>query len=346
MLNKCLSEEFCDQNDIECQHPDNIYGNRYLHHDRIQQTNILRRLQQLSLIECVTKCFMISGCVAVNYGKDRKICDVLDELDVGENLRVEAGSIYAKNSIWSKTLAGSCTDYTCFAGDKCVELETGGIRSAYVYCKDPVQKAYNATCIETFGLYKNLKAGNQFKCKAGFLMIGRPFLICNENGEWNKMFYCRDMVTYHMEVDQVYTQFLEDQQFDVYCDMDTAGFGWTVFQTRTDGTINFIRGWSDYKVGFGNLKSEFWLGDSLMSSHQNHNGMMFSTTDRDNDRDTSGNCANKFKGAWWYNVCHKANLNGAYLGGQISSFANGIIWYTWKGYYYSLKSTKMMIKRY
>ncbi|KAL7631286.1 UNVERIFIED_CONTAM: hypothetical protein RMT77_018420 [Armadillidium vulgare] len=49
---------------------------------------------------------------------------------------------------------------------------------------------------------------------------------------------------------------------EVFCEQETDGGGWTVLQQRKDipKRENFYRKWTEYKLGFGNLSGEFWLG--------------------------------------------------------------------------------------
>ncbi len=81
-------------------------------------------------------------------------------------------------------------------------------------------------------------------------------------------------------------------------------------------------------------------GDSL----GRHNNMRFTTKDVDNDPCIYFNCADVCKGGWWYFCCHKTNLNGYYYEGNQTAKSNGIIWYDWKGYQYSLKATEIKIR--
>ena len=81
-------------------------------------------------------------------------------------------------------------------------------------------------------------------------------------------------------------------------------------------------------------------GDSLSW----HRGMPFTTRDQDDDNKGGHNCAVLYKGAWWYNTCHNSNLNGLYLRGNHSSYADGVNWKDWKGHHYSLKRTEMKIR--
>ncbi|XP_049302318.1 techylectin-5A-like isoform X1 [Bactrocera dorsalis] len=76
-----------------------------------------------------------------------------------------------------------------------------------------------------------------------------------------------------------------------------------------------------------------------------HLGQKFSTKDSDNDKDAS-NCAVQYTGAWWYKKCHASNLNGLYLGGEFpeDQYAKGVVWYAWRGFYYSLKYVHMAIR--
>ncbi|XP_068176643.1 fibrinogen gamma chain [Antennarius striatus] len=101
----------------------------------------------------------------------------------------------------------------------------------------------------------------------------------------------------------------------------------------------------------GDAFDGFDFGDDPSDKHYtSHNGIWFSTFDRDNDK-YDGNCALQDGSGWWMNRCHAAHLNGKYyLNGRYTEkdagefgYDNGIIWVTWHDRWYSLKETTMKI---
>ncbi|XP_070701776.1 angiopoietin-related protein 4 [Pempheris klunzingeri] len=73
----------------------------------------------------------------------------------------------------------------------------------------------------------------------------------------------------------------------------------------------------------------------------------FSTRDQDNDQKTDTNCAKHLSGGWWFSNCGRSNLNGRYFQSpppkQRHQRKQGIFWKTWRGRYYPLKYSMMMI---
>ena len=73
------------------------------------------------------------------------------------------------------------------------------------------------------------------------------------------------------------------------------------------------------------------------------NNKPFTTKDRDNDNDSTGNCAVRHKSGWWHSRCTSANLNGQYYGSKQRN-PEAIYWRGLSPNFESLKRVDMKIK--
>ncbi|PIK36680.1 Tenascin-R [Apostichopus japonicus] len=82
---------------------------------------------------------------------------------------------------------------------------------------------------------------------------------------------CQELYVSGTRSDGVYTIYPDgwSSGIQVYCEMESNGGGWTVFQRRSSASVDFYRGWSDYKNGFGNKNEDHWLGNKYIHSMTN-----------------------------------------------------------------------------
>ncbi|KAM3622905.1 uncharacterized protein V6R79_004584 [Siganus canaliculatus] len=72
-------------------------------------------------------------------------------------------------------------------------------------------------------------------------------------------------------------------------------------------------------------------------------GVKFSTYDHPSDDDAK--CIRHTKSGWWFSRCDSGNLNGHYYNGPYQAMTDdGVVWYTWHGWWYSIKSVVMMVR--
>lgn len=104
--------------------------------------------------------------------------------------------------------------------------------------------------------------------------------------------------------------------------------------------------YSYFKVGAKDNKYSihvYGYAGNATDSMSYHNGMPFSTKDKDNDKHDSKHCAVNYSGGWWYRGCHQSNLNGIYPT-ESQNHAKAISWYYHRRRYGFIKMTEMKIR--
>ncbi|XP_055969161.1 angiopoietin-related protein 4 [Sorex fumeus] len=88
------------------------------------------------------------------------------------------------------------------------------------------------------------------------------------------------------------------------------------------------------------------LASELGATSIDHS-LPFATWDQDHDLLGNKNCAKSLSGGWWFGTCGHSNLNGQYfhtIPRQRPQRKKGIFWKTWRGRYYPLQATTMLIQ--
>ncbi|XP_046579674.1 microfibril-associated glycoprotein 4-like isoform X2 [Haliotis rubra] len=261
--------------------------------------------------KCAQKCYRESMCVSFFHNALTGACQGHSRIfNSHENLVPKPGFKYSLDGLYANNATYTdCTD---------IMTRFPSLKSGIYILKPDGQDQFQAYCVSSIGTWTLIQrrqdgSENFFRTwneyKEGFGDLNGEFWLGNEK-VW------RVVKGRQFELKIKLWDFQDDTRMAHY-------------QSFSIGSLA-----ENYKLKISGFSGN--AGDSMETS----NGRAFSARDRDLDKNT-GNCALKFKGAWWYDSCHKANLNGEY---NNTNDAEGIVWYHWHGYLYSLKRTEMRIR--
>ena len=83
---------------------------------------------------------------------------------------------------------------------------------------------------------------------------------------------------------------------------DGNGMTWIYHKFKVDGSNE------KYRLHIGEAKGPPNGYDAMAQ----HDGMLFTTHDNDNDVLGDNSCANVYQGGWWFSSCYQSFLTGAH----------------------------------
>uniref|UniRef100_A0A914VFM1 Uncharacterized protein n=1 Tax=Plectus sambesii TaxID=2011161 RepID=A0A914VFM1_9BILA len=189
------------------------------------------------------------------------------------------GAYYPVGSTWTNdncTVTYTCTNSTIVSTPKQCVLNAQCTVHDFTrdcYCKRCYQGDGSSNCTDinecltpnvcNHGSCLNTPGSFFCQCEEGW--TGR---LCDV--PMNPRRHCADLYLYHNQrANGIYSITLPDNSnVDVYCDMTTQGGGWTLINQRKEISqqVDFRRTWAEYKVGFGSLKGEFWIGNDNLAA--------------------------------------------------------------------------------
>ncbi|XP_041373593.1 uncharacterized protein LOC121386672 [Gigantopelta aegis] len=75
---------------------------------------------------------------------------------------------------------------------------------------------------------------------------------------------CSDIIEHYITTSGVFT--IQPRDFGLplraYCDIEDKETAWLVIQRKSNGSLNFNKTWNEYRDGFGEIDSDYWLGNN------------------------------------------------------------------------------------
>ena len=140
---------------------------------------------------------------------------------------------------------------------------------------------------------------------------GRGWIVIQRNTKGSIENFNKNWTDYEAGFGDLKTEFWYGLEA-IHCLTQTGQWEMRVDYQNNDKTWSYLH-YNQFSVGSANEEYQLTTGGFTGTGRNEfsfHNGMKFSTPDKDNDKSTgSGNCAVDWKSGWWYNNCYHINPN-------------------------------------